>query len=75
MIGSQFGGCDNVWKYGDYDIVTDVQKINNETLRVRRSDDGDVEEMFLVGDLIDPEEIDKDEKPSASDDFFFEVEN
>lgn len=73
MIGSQFGGCDNVWKYGDYDIVTDVQKINNETLRVRRSDDdGDVEEMFLVGDQIDPEEIDEDEKPSASDDFFFD---
>ena len=52
--------------------MTDVKKINNDTLRVKRDDDGDVEEMFLVGDKMDPEEIDEEEKPSSSNDFFFD---
>ena len=29
--------CDSVWKYGDYDIVTDVSSITNTTDRVKRS--------------------------------------
>ena len=62
-------GCDRIWKYGDYDIVTDVDEINASTSsslknrrkgpRSRRSleDEYELEESLVEAPVIKVENI------------------
>ena len=62
-------GCDRIWKYGDYDIVTDVDEINASTSsslksrrkgpRSRRSleDEYELEESLVKAPVIKVENI------------------
>ena len=62
-------GCDRIWKYGDYDIVTDVDKINasaSSSLKNRRKgprsrrsleDEYELEESLVEAPVIKVENI------------------
>ena len=71
-------GCDRIWKYGDYDIVTDVDEINASTSsslknrrkgpRSRRSleDEYELEESLVETPVIEVDNITDSNMESVS---------
>ena len=61
--GSQFNTCDKIWKYKQYDIVTDVDKMNDTMRRKRDVDDDDLFPLpFFAEEIDDTEEVETSEE-------------
>ena len=61
--GSQFNTCDKIWKYKQYDIVTDVDKMNDTIRRKRDVDDDDLFPLpFIAEEIDDAEEVETSEE-------------